>query len=77
MSKLLQVVKKMAAPAVGLAALAGTSAAMATGTDYTAITSAVDWSTVATGIVSIMALGAAVIVAFVGGKFLIRAIRSA
>lgn len=57
----------------GLAALPS----FATGTDYSAITGAVDWSSVATGIVSIFALGAAVIVAFVGGKFLLRAIRGA
>lgn len=51
------------------------SHAQATGADYSAITAAVDWSSVTTGIISILALGAAVIVAFVGGKLLIGAIK--
>ena len=51
--------------------------AQTTGTDYSAITGAVDWSSVATGIVTVFAAGATVIVAFVGGKFLLRAIRGA
>lgn len=46
-------------------------------TDYSAITDAVDWSSVTTGIIAVLALGAAVVVAFVGGKMLISAIRGA
>lgn len=59
----------------GLAALAQN--AMAGATDYSAITGAADWSTVTTGIITVFAAGAAVVVAFVGGKFLLRAIRGA
>lgn len=51
--------------------------AMADAPDYTSITTAVDWSTVSTGIITVFAAGAAVLVAFVGGKFLLRAIRGA
>lgn len=51
--------------------------AQATAPDYSAITEAADWSTVATAVITIFAAGALVIVAFVGGKFLLRAIRGA
>lgn len=75
--KYFNVVKKVAAPAVGAGVLLATDAAMATGTDYSALTSAADWSSVATGVITVFAAGAAVIVAFVGGKFLLRALRGA
>lgn len=65
-------VKKVGA---GLLALVVSSVAMATPPDYSAITAAVDFSTVITGIVATMALLAAVYVAFKGGKLLIRAVR--
>lgn len=43
--------------------------------DYSPITDAVDWSAVTTGVIAVLALGAAVVVAFVGGKMLISAIK--
>lgn len=49
--------------------------AQTTGTDYSPITNAVDWSSVTTGVIAILALGAAVVVVFVGGKMLISAIK--
>ena len=51
--------------------------AHATGTDYTGITGAVDWTAVSTNIVTILGDGAAVIVVFLGGKLLLRAIKGA
>lgn len=45
-------------------------------TDYSSITSGVDWASVSTAIISVFAAAAAVLVAFTGGKFLLRAIRS-
>lgn len=51
--------------------------AHATAPDYSVIQNAVDWSTVATAILGIMALGATVIVAFIGGKFVLSAIKGA
>ena len=75
----MNVVKKYGSKvAIGSAVLLATPLAMAqTAPDYSAITSAADWSTVATAIISIFAAGALVLVAFVGGKFLLRAIRGA
>lgn len=58
----------LAAPGFALAQTSG-------GADFSVIQDAVDWSAVATGILSILALGASVIVAFIGGKFLISAIK--
>lgn len=58
-----------------LAVAGATAAPLAVAQDYTAITDAVDWSTVITGIITVLASVAAVLVAWVGGKFLLRAIR--
>jgi hypothetical protein len=65
---------KIAAPVTGLASLAGASSAMAV-TDYSAITDAVDFGTVATAIVTVLAAVAVVLIAFKGGKLLLAAVR--
>lgn len=62
---------KYVVPGAGLSALAGNAMAV---TDYSSITAAVDFADVATGIVGVLAAVALVMVAFKGGKMLIRAI---
>jgi hypothetical protein len=60
-----------------LAVVGGSLAALpsfATATDYSGITGAVDFATVATGIVAVFALLAVALVAYKGGKLLLRAI---
>ena len=71
---------KRVALSVGLAvgsglALVQTQPALAQtgGTDYSSITDAAD--SVSTGIIAVFAAVAAVVVVFVGGKFLLRALR--
>lgn len=62
-------------PKLGIGAvLLSAGSAMATGADYSAITSAVDFATVATGIVAVFGLLALASVAFKGGKWVVRAI---
>lgn len=73
MEKLKNVVRDIAAPVVGLGSMVGSSAAMAA--DYTAITDAVDFTDVATAIVTVLAAVALVLIAFKGGKLLLAAIR--
>lgn len=69
--------KNLARIATVLAVSSMPMLAMAAPVDYTAITEAVDWSSVVTGVIAILALGAAVIVAFMGGKMLVKAIKGA
>ena len=73
---------KRVALSVGLAvgsglALVQTQPALAQtgGTDYSSITDAAEWGSVSTGIIAVFAAVAAVVVVFVGGKFLLRALR--
>lgn len=74
--KHMNVVKKYLTPVLAAGSLMLANTAMAAA-DYSAITDAADWSTVATAIITVFAAAALVIVAFVGGKFLLRAIRGA
>ena len=49
--------------------------AAATAPDYTAITTAIDWTTTITAILAIMATMAGVYIAFKGGKLVLRALK--
>lgn len=57
---------------VGLASISPSAFAV---TDYSAITGAVDFATVATGVVAVFALVAVVLVAMKGGRMLMSAIK--
>lgn len=63
--------------AVFLPAVSMVMPSVAVAADYSAITGAVDWEDVATAIITIVAAGALVVVAFIGAKLLIRAIKGA
>ena len=60
-----------------LVAVAAAGSASAAGADFSAITAAVDWGTVITGILAVAALAAAVYVAVKGAKMLLGMLKSA
>jgi len=60
---------------VAVPSLAITSSAAMAVTDYSEITDAVDFATVATAIVTVLAAVAVVLIAFKGGKLLLAAVR--
>jgi len=61
------------AAAVGAVVLMAPVASFATDS-YAAITGAVDWTAVSADVITVLAAGAAVLVVFFGGKFLLKAI---
>jgi hypothetical protein len=67
-------------PQYGLLAFLSTligfaSPAMATGTDFSSITSAIDWSSVVTGIVAVAAAVTVLYIAWKGSKMLAAAVK--
>ena len=59
-----------------LATLVGFAApAMATGTDFSSITSAIDWSSVVTGIIAVAAAVVVLYIAWKGAKMLAHAVK--
>lgn len=73
--KTMNVVKKYGTRLGATAAIAGASLpALADAPNYSAITSAADWGTVAAGVITIFAALAVVLVALKGGRKLLSAI---
>ena len=69
--------RALVASAAPLVLVGSAAMAQTTGIDYSGITGAVDWSSVSTGIITIFGDIVTVLVSYVGGKFLLKAIRGA
>ena len=67
--------KKVLSIGVGVGAALVAGAANAAGIDYTTLTSSVDFTTATTAVLSVFAALALILVAFKGGKLVLRAIR--